>query len=284
MGIYQPVASSKWAAPIVPVLKEDGGIRICGDYKQTVNKAADCDKYPIPKTEDIFATLHGGEKFSKLDLSQAYQQLILSQNSRELLTINTHKGLFQPTRLQFGVHSASGIFQRELESRLASKVRSDDILVSGRNDTEHFETLERVLKVIHDNGFRLKLKKCAFLQDEVVYLGFKINKNGIYPVKEKTEAMKNAKEPTNVSELKSFLGLINYYRRHFQNFADKIEPLHRLLRKGVKWEWKEKEKLAFEEAKSILDEANFLIHYDPEKPLLLACDASPYGLGAVLSH
>ena len=182
MEIYQPVA---WAAPIVPVLKGDGGIQICGDYKQTMNKAADCDKYPIPKTEDIF---------SKLDLSQAYQQLILSQNSRELLTINTHKGLFQPTRLQFGVHSASGIFQRELESRLASipfvKVRSDDILVSGRNDTKHFETLERVLKVIHDNGLCLKLKKCVFLQDEVVYLGFKINKNGTYPVKEKIEAIK----------------------------------------------------------------------------------------------
>ena len=120
LGIYQPVASSKWAAPIVPVLKGDGGIRICGDYKQTVSKAADCDKYPIPKTDDIFATLHRGEKFSKLDLSQGYQQLILSQNLRELLTINTHKGLFQPTRLQFGVHSVSGIFQRELESRLAS--------------------------------------------------------------------------------------------------------------------------------------------------------------------
>ena len=138
------------------------------------------------------------------------------------------------------MHSTSGIFQRELESRLASipsaKVQLDDILVSGRNNTEHFETLERVLKVVHNNGLHLILKKCIFLQDEVVYLGFKINKNGIYPVKEKIEALKNAKEPTNVSELKSFLGLINYYHRHFQNFADKIEPLHRLLRKGVKWE------------------------------------------------
>ena len=80
------------------------------------------------------------------------------------------------------------------------------------------------------------------------------------------------------------MGLINYYHRHFQNFADKIEPLHRLLRKGVKWEWQEKEKLVLEEAKSILDEANFFIHYDPVKPLLLACDALPYGLGAVLLH
>ena len=94
------------------------------------------------------------------------------------------------------MHSASGIFQREIESRLASipyvKVWSDDILVSGRNDTKHFETLERVLKVVNDNGLHL-IKKCIFFQDEVVYLGFKINKNGIYPVKEKIEAIKNAK-------------------------------------------------------------------------------------------
>ena len=136
------------------------------DYKQTVNTVADCDKYPAPKTEDIFATLYGGEKFTKLDLSQAYQQLL----SRELLTVNTHKGLFQPTRLQFRVHSASGIFQRELENRLIClvsipfvKVRSDDILVSSKNNQDHFDNLKQVLKVIKANGLRLRLKKCNFM-------------------------------------------------------------------------------------------------------------------------
>ena len=202
LGIYEPVYSSKWAAPIVPVFKPDGSICICGDYKQTVNTVADCDKYPVPKTEDIFATLHCGEKFTKLDLSQAYQQLLLSPKSRELLTVNTHKGLFQPTHLQFGVHSASGIFQRELENRLVSipfvKVRSDDILVSGKNDQDHFDNLKQVLKVIKANGLRLRLKKCAFMQNEVIYLGYKINKDSIFPVKEKIDAIKSAKEPTNI--------------------------------------------------------------------------------------
>ena len=249
LGIYEPVYSSKWAAPIVPVFKPDGSIRICGDYKQTVNTVADCDKYPVPKTEDIFATLHGGEKFTKLDLSQAYQQLLLSPKSRELLTVNTHKGLFQPTHLQFGVHSASGIFQRELENRLVSipfvKVRSDDILVSGKNDQDHFDNLKQVLKVIKANGLQLRLKKCAFMQNEVIYLEYKINKDGFFPVKEKIDAIKSAKEPTNVSELKSFLGLLNHYHKHFQNFADTLEPLHNLLRKGVKWEWTEKEQASF---------------------------------------
>ena len=164
----------------------------------------------------------------------------MSPKSRELLTVNTHKGLFQPTRLQFGVHSASGIFQRELENRLATipcvKVISDDILISGKNDKEHFENLSKVLEIIKVNGLRLKLNKCAFMQDEVIYLGYKINKDGMFPVKEKIEAIKSAKKPTNVSELKSFLGLLNYYHRHFQNFADTVEPLHNLLQKGVKWQ------------------------------------------------
>ena len=151
----------------------------------------------------------GGGQFT----NQAYQQLRLSPRSRELLTKNTHKGHFQPTRLQFGVHSASGIFQRELENRLAFipyvKVRSDNILISGENDIEHFNNLRKVLKIIYDNGLRLKLQKCVFMQGEVVYLGLKINKDGVFPVEEKIVAIKNPEQPKNVSELKSFLGFLN---------------------------------------------------------------------------
>ena len=124
-----------------------------------------------------------------------------------------------------------------------------------------------------------------FILDKLfIYLGYKINTEGIFPVKEKIDAIKSTKEPTNISELKSFLGLLHYYHRHFQNFADTLEPLHNLLRKGVKWEWTEKEQASFEKAKLILNETKFLVHYDPQKPIILACDASPYGIGAVLSH
>ena len=169
-GILEPISHSEWAAPIVPVIKPDKNIQICGDYKQTINQASDCDKYPIPRTEDLFASLGGGEKFTKLDLSHAYQQLILSPESCHLLTINTYKGLFQPTRLQFGVHSASGIFEREIENLLKGipfvKIRSDDILISAKNNIEHLKTLQRVLKIISDNGLKLKPKKCMFMQSE----------------------------------------------------------------------------------------------------------------------
>ena len=170
-GVYVRVGYSRWAAPIVPVLKNDGTVRICGDYKQTINKAAHCENYPLPRTEDLLATLNGGQKFSKLDLNHAYQQLLLDNESREYLTVNTNRGLFQPTRLQFGVHSASGVFQLEMEKRLShipfTSVRVDDILVSGRSDAEHLSNLKAVLQVIEDCGLRLKHSKCVFMTSEV---------------------------------------------------------------------------------------------------------------------
>ena len=94
-GIISPVVFTEWAAPIVPVVKQDGSVRICGDYKCTVNQVSKLDNYPIPKTEDLLATLGGGKKFTKLDMSQAYQQLLLDEESKKYTTINTHKGLYQ---------------------------------------------------------------------------------------------------------------------------------------------------------------------------------------------
>jgi hypothetical protein len=95
-------------------------VRLCGDYKLTANQATEYESYPVPKTEDLLATLNGGKKFTKLDLSQSYQQLLLDEESQELLTINTHKGLFRPTRMQFGLHLASGVYQKEMEKRLTA--------------------------------------------------------------------------------------------------------------------------------------------------------------------
>ena len=128
LEIYKLVNIAKWKAPIVSVFKGYDSTKICGDYKQkVVNQVANCDKCPVPKSEGIFTALYGDNKFSKLDLSHAKQQLLLSPDSIELLTVNNDKELFQPTRLQSGPHSASGILRRELERLI--KIRSDDILI-----------------------------------------------------------------------------------------------------------------------------------------------------------
>ena len=118
-GIISTVKYSKWAVPIVPVLKQDKqSVRICGDYKLTANRASRVEHYPLPIIEDLFATLGGGVLFTKLDMSQAYLQVLVDDQSKEMLTINTHKGIFVYNRLPFGVSSAPGIFQRTMESLL----------------------------------------------------------------------------------------------------------------------------------------------------------------------
>ncbi|KAK3738200.1 hypothetical protein QZH41_012780, partial [Actinostola sp. cb2023] len=158
-GILSPVEFSEWAAPIVPVLKPNGSIRICGDYKCTVNQVSKLDNYPIPKTEDLLATLGGGNKFTKLDMSQAYQQMTLDEQSKSYTTtINTHKGLYQYNRLPFGISSAPGIFQRTMESLLQGIphviVRIDDILVSATIEKlrETFANHGLPKTIVSDNG------------------------------------------------------------------------------------------------------------------------------------
>lgn len=209
-GIIEPIQFSEWAAPIVPVMKADKkSVRICGDYKVTVNQAAKVDRYPIPKIEDLFASLAQGEKFTKLDMSQAYQQLILDEESRKYVVINTHKGLFQYTRLPFGISSAPAIFQRVMEGLLQGiphvSVYLDDILITGKNDVEHLATLEAVLTRFEEAGLRLKRSKCVFMAPSVEYLGHTIDAEGLHPTESKVKAIKNAPVPKNVTELRAYL-------------------------------------------------------------------------------
>ena len=117
-GVIEPISFSEWAAPIVPVLKKDGTVRICGDYKLSVNQASKVDSYPLPKIDDLFASLAGGKTFSKLDLANAYQHIPLDDLSKKIVAINTHKGLFQHNRLPFGVSAAPSFFQRTMETLL----------------------------------------------------------------------------------------------------------------------------------------------------------------------
>lgn len=287
-GTIEPVQFSEWATPIVPILKSDGHVRICGDYKVTVNPVTKLDNYPIPKTEDLYATLGGGQEFSKLDLSQAYQQLELDPESRKFTTINTHRGLFQYNRLVYGLSSAPGIFQRTIENIVQGipnvVVRIDDILVTGKTCAEHLSTLDTVLARLSDSGIRLKRDKCYFLAEEVTYLGHRINKDGIQPVPDKVRAIKESPAPTNVKELQAFLGLINYYSRYMPNLSTILAPLHELLVKDATWKWGRRQIDAWNAAKDLLQSESLLVHYDPTKPLVISCDASPYGLGAVLAH
>ena len=287
-NIIEKVEFADWAAPIVPVSKPDGTVRICGDYKVTVNKVAKLDTYPLPHIDDIFASLAGGQKFSKLDLAHAYQQISLEESSRNYVVINTHKGLYRYNRLPFGVASAPAIFQRAMDSLLQDiehvTVYLDDILVTGKTEMEHLRNLEEVLSRLEKAGIRLKKSKCAFMLPSVEYLGHTISAEGLLPTKEKVRAIMDAPTPQDVSQLRSFLGLINYYGKFLPHLSSVLSPLYLLLQKQQRWIWGKAQAEAFQQAKTALTSTDVLTHYDPTRDLILECDASPYGVGAVLSH
>ena len=139
-GVISPVEFSDWACPIVHVLKSDGSIRICGDYKMTINKYSKQDQFPLPKANDLFASISGDQKFSRIDLESAYTQMLLDDNSRQYTCINTHKGLFVYNRCPFGIKSTSAISQRCMENLLKGipfvVTFQDDVLISGANYTD----------------------------------------------------------------------------------------------------------------------------------------------------
>ena len=206
-GTLEPLQSADWAAPIVAVLKQDKeSVRICGDFKQTVNRVSKLDRYPIPKVEDLFAKLAGGKSFTKLDLRQAYLQVLLEEESKQYVVINTHKGLFRYARLPYGMSSAPGIFQRLMENLLGDipgvVVYLDDILITGATPEAHLQSLAEVLRRLEKAGLHVKKPKCKFMVPSVEYLGHRIDAEGLHPLHEKVEAVKQAPSPSNVSELK----------------------------------------------------------------------------------
>ena len=286
--IIEPVRYSQWAAPVVPVIKSDGLVRLYWDYRTTVNQAAQLDPYPIPKIEDLFASLAGGRVLFKLDLSHAYLQVLLDEESRNLVTVNTHKGLFRFNRLPFGVASAPAIFQRIMEGVLKGIpgvcIYLDDILITGQTEEQHLANLEQVFKQLEAVGMRLKRNKCCFNSPEVTYLGHWIDMDGLHPTEDKTKAILQAPTPKNTTELRAFLGLINYYGKFLPNLSMILTPLYKLLKNNTRWKWNTEQAKAFEDAKNLLKSPRVLIHYDSSRPLMLICDASPYGVGAVLTH
>lgn len=232
-------SQSDWAAPVVLVPKKDGSLRVCSDYKSTVNRCTDVDQYLLPNVKDIFSTLAGGQVFGKMDLSHAYQQVELDEDSQKYLTISTHKGLYCQKLLPFGVSIAPAIFQRIMDQLLQEMkftvCRLDDILVSGRSQEEHLEILEEVLGRLQNHGIRLNPDKCIFFQPGFEFLAHWIDKRGIRFLPQKMDAIVAAESPTNVTELKSYLGLLNYCGKFQPNLATTLHPhraFYRRTRRG----------------------------------------------------
>ena len=226
-GVLRRVEYCDWAAPVVPVPKRHGSIRLCGDYKVTINPHLQVDQYPLPRPSDLFTCLTGGKSFTKLDLASAYQQMELDDESAKLVTINTHQGLYEFRRLPFGMASAPALFQRAVDTILQGIpfviCYLDDILVSGRTKQEHHSNLEEVFRRLKHHGVRLKKEKCSFFQPSVEYLGHCIDAQGVHTSAKKVKAIVDQRLPRNVTFVP---GYVKFYI-FLPNLSSVLHPLHK---------------------------------------------------------
>ncbi|XP_054259367.1 uncharacterized protein K02A2.6-like [Macrosteles quadrilineatus] len=281
------VTNSQWSTPLVVVPKPNG-VRLCADYKITLNQCIEMEHYPLPQAQDIFATLGGCSVFSCLDLSNAYQQLAVADESQHLLTLATHKGLYRLKRLPYGLSSAPAIFQSAIDQILTGLPGTvaylDDVLVAARSKEEGLARLAQVLQRLDEFGVRVNQQKCKFLQSSIEYLGHVITRDGLRPQESLLTALRKAPEPSTKEELRAYIGLINYYHAFIPNLSARISCFYDLLHKDHPWVWSEVCSKTFQESKSWVLDSSLLVHYDVKKPIVLTCDASPRGVAAVLSH
>ncbi|XP_035900492.1 uncharacterized protein K02A2.6-like [Anopheles stephensi] len=288
LGIITPTDSSEWAAPIVVVRKANGTVRICGDYSTGLNDALQPHQYPLPIPQDIFTAIGKSVVFSQIDLAEAFLQVEVCEKSRELLTINTHKGLYRFNRLPPGVKTAPGAFQQIVDSMLSGLEGvagyMDDIIVGGADVKSHLKNLQAVLSRIEEFGFKLRVEKCSFLKPQIRYLGHLLDGQGLRPDPSKIEAILKMPAPSQLSEVRSYLGAINYYGKFVPQMRDLRYPLDLLLQKGGEFKWTAECQKSFERFKEILSSDLLLTHYDPSKDIIVSADASSVGLGATISH
>lgn len=244
----------------------------------------------MPTIDELFYAVAGGNKYTRIDLKQAYLQMEVHPENQEMLTLNTHRGLYKCTRLLYGIASAPAIWQREIENVLKDipgvAVFLDDIKISDPTDQIHLERLKQVLNRLSEYNIQINMDKCEFFREGIHYCGHYIDKTGIHKEKTKMEAIENMRRPNNITELRAFLGLVNYYGRFIRNASTILNPLYKLLegkqKKSSPLNWN-KACVVHRIKKEFMSD-KVLAHYNPKLPLIVACDASAYGVGAVLSQ
>ena len=283
--IVKVTEPTEWCSPLVVTRKKSGAVRLCVDLR-SLNQAVLRERYVIPTLEDVRAKLAGARMFSSLDAASGYYQIPLDEKSRKLTTFITPQGRYCFKRLPFGITSASEIFQRKMSDMLSGldgvAVYQDDIIVAGNSRDEHDSRLEKVINIIKAAGLKLNKAKCSFRQKSIEFLGHVFSQNGISPDNRKVQAILEMSPPTNVTELRRILGMVNYLGTYIPHLSTVIKPLNDLLCKDTVWRWDSTQEKTFSEVKQLLTDAPILHYYDPELPVIVAADASSYGLGAVL--
>ena len=275
-----------WVSPLVVIPKHNSDqVRVCVDMRRA-NEAVIRERHPIPTIDDILLDLNGASVFSKLDLKWGFHQIELDLPSREITTFVTNRGLFRYKRLLFGVSCAPECYQhvihQVLEGCPGTHNISDDIIVYGRDQAEHDKRLDLVFQRLSSRGLTVNPEKCKFNMTELTFMGHVLSGKGIAPQQSKKEAVLRTKVPETPSDVRSFMGLVNFCARFVPDLATIAEPLRTLTRSKTEWEWTEKHQNAFDELKMRLASAETMAYYNRELETKIIVDASPIGLGAIL--
>ncbi len=287
-GVIRP-SKSPWGAPVVLVRKKTGELRFCIDFRQ-LNEATKKDAYPLPRIDECLDALEGSKFFSTLDLASGYWQVAMDPEDAEKTAFVTHRGLFEWTRMPFGLCNAPATFCRLMEMVLADIVWSqclvylDDILAFGRNFEVASLNLRAVFERLRRANLKLKPKKCRLFATSVEYLGHEVDKDGIRPSRSKVQALHNWDVPRTLTEVRTYLGFTGYYRRFVPNYSELAKPLTGLTKKGVRFHWEEQQLYAFRKIKWYIEQLPLLYYPVPDKEFHLKVDASLYGIGGTLEQ
>ena len=296
-GIIQK-SNSPYASPIVLVQKKDGSLRICVDYRR-LNAKTVRDLFPLPRIEESLEALHAAKYFSALDLAHGYHQVVMDSESQSKTAFRVPFGLFEYTRMPFGLVNAPGTFQRVMEMCLGDLNLSelliylDDILVFSSTVEEHIDRLDIVFARLADFGLKIKGGKCKLFCRQVSYLGHIVGPEGVAVDNDNIKRIEDWPVPKTGAQLRSFLGLAGYYRRFVSGFSKIAAPLHALvpsLAKGnakskpAPFCWSSDAQVAFATLKQALTQAPVLAYPDFATPFVLEIEASLQGLGACLDQ
>ena len=288
---------SPWASGVVLVRKKDGGLRLCIDLRKLNNRTIK-DGYSLPRIDDTLDCLHGAKWFSTLDLKSGYWQVELEEEAKPLTAFTMGPlGFWECERMPFGLTNAPATFQRLMEACLGELNLSwciiylDDIIVFSQTPEEHLVRLQAVFDKLKAAGMQLKPLKCELFKKQINYLGHVVGQEGVSTDPDKIKAVTEWPRPTTVTEVRSFLGFVSYYRRFILNFSKVAKPLNTLLqnlegtsnqKKKFKVNWGPEQQEAFETLQKLCTEAPILAYADFKTPFILHTDASSEGLGAVL--
>jgi hypothetical protein len=254
--------------------KKGGDMRLCHDYRE-LNKITTKIRYPLPLIENILHLLSGAKYFTTLDLFSGFWQIEIAECDRHKTAFSCEFGHFQYIRMPFGLCNAPSTFQNAMEIILQPILNTfvmvyiDDIIIFSKDLNDHIAHLKQVFNLLQKAGMKVKVQKCRFARQEVEYLGHIVSQKGIKADPKKLNSVRNFPTPRNLDELRSFLGLANYYRRFIDQFATKIHVLLQLTKSKITWKWGPEEQTCFDSIKELLCTAPVLAYPDFSRKFII---------------